>query len=104
MTKILVIDDEEANVRVLSISLRSDGYDVVTAKALAPFPRTVTLCAPFVASNGLLVAFLGSGLDEALESAQREMGVHGMSLYRKISYRITGQGARRWICLIRKEG
>ncbi len=31
MTKILVIDDEETNVRVLSISLRSDGYDVVTA-------------------------------------------------------------------------
>lgn len=31
MTKILVIDDEEANVRVLSISLRSDGYDVATA-------------------------------------------------------------------------
>jgi PAS domain S-box-containing protein len=30
-TKILVIDDEEANVRVLSISLRSDGYHVVTA-------------------------------------------------------------------------
>ena len=30
-TKILVIDDEEANVRVLSISLRSDGFEVVTA-------------------------------------------------------------------------
>jgi two-component system, NtrC family, sensor kinase len=31
MHKILIIDDEEANVRVLSMSLRSDGYDVVTA-------------------------------------------------------------------------
>ncbi|MCK4985739.1 MAG: response regulator, partial [Desulfobacterales bacterium] len=31
MTKILVIDDEEANVRVLSISLKSDGYDVAMA-------------------------------------------------------------------------
>ncbi len=29
--KILIIDDEEAIVRVLSISLKSDGYDVVTA-------------------------------------------------------------------------
>ena len=29
--KILLIDDEEANVRVLSMSLRSDGYHVVTA-------------------------------------------------------------------------
>ena len=29
--KILIIDDEEANVRVLSISLRSDGFEVVTA-------------------------------------------------------------------------
>ena len=31
MSKILVIDDEETNVRVLSISLRADGYEVVTA-------------------------------------------------------------------------
>lgn len=31
MNKLLIIDDEEANVRVLSISLKSDGYDVVTA-------------------------------------------------------------------------
>jgi two-component system NtrC family sensor kinase len=29
--KILIIDDEEANVRVLAMSLRSDGYAVVTA-------------------------------------------------------------------------
>ncbi len=31
MPKILLIDDEKANLRVMSISLRSDGYDVVTA-------------------------------------------------------------------------
>ncbi len=31
MPKILLIDDEETNVRVLAISLRSDGYEVVTA-------------------------------------------------------------------------
>jgi two-component system, NtrC family, sensor kinase len=31
MAKILLIDDEETNVRVLAISLRSDGYEVVTA-------------------------------------------------------------------------
>ena len=31
MSKLLIIDDEEANVRVLSISLRADGYEVVTA-------------------------------------------------------------------------
>lgn len=31
MSKILVIDDEEANVRVLSLSLKLDGHEVVTA-------------------------------------------------------------------------
>lgn len=31
MNKILLIDDEEANVRLLSMSLRSDGHNVVTA-------------------------------------------------------------------------
>ena len=31
MSKILLIDDEEANVRVLSMSLRSDGHEVLSA-------------------------------------------------------------------------
>jgi two-component system, NtrC family, sensor kinase len=31
MTRLLLIDDEEINVRVLSMSLRSDGYEVFTA-------------------------------------------------------------------------
>ncbi|MCK4534889.1 MAG: response regulator, partial [Syntrophobacterales bacterium] len=31
MSKLLLIDDEKAIVRVLSISLKSDGYDVITA-------------------------------------------------------------------------
>jgi two-component system, NtrC family, sensor kinase len=31
MSKILLIDDEEANVRVLAMTLRSDGHEVVTA-------------------------------------------------------------------------
>ena len=43
MSKILLIDDEEANVRVLSMSLRSDGHEVVSALSgetgLAVFQR-----------------------------------------------------------------
>jgi PAS domain S-box-containing protein len=31
--RVLIIDDEPANVRVLSISLRSDGYEVLTAES-----------------------------------------------------------------------
>ena len=31
LPKILLIDDEEDIIRVLSISLKSDGYDVVSA-------------------------------------------------------------------------
>ena len=30
-TKILLIDDEEVNVRVLGMSLKADGYTVVSA-------------------------------------------------------------------------
>ncbi len=43
MSKILLIDDEEANIRVLSMSLRSDGHEVVSAlsgeEALEVFRR-----------------------------------------------------------------
>jgi len=33
MTRVLLIDDEKINVEVLSISLKSDGYDVMTASS-----------------------------------------------------------------------
>ncbi len=85
-------------------ALSQAGYTLVTAKALAPFNRTITLCAPFVAAGGLLVGFLGSGLDEALESARNAMSAQGLSLFRKVPYRIPGKGSGRWICFIRREG
>jgi 16S rRNA G527 N7-methylase RsmG len=77
---------------------------VVTAKALAPFNRTIALCAPFVVPGGLIVGFLGGGLDAALESAKMEMSEHGMTLSKKMSYRLPGKGSTRWICFLRKEG
>jgi 16S rRNA (guanine527-N7)-methyltransferase len=83
--------------------LSTTGYDVVTAKALAPLSRTITLCAPFVANGGLLVGFLGNRPDEALESAGSVMDGHGVSLFKKIPYRLPGKTSRRWIGFIRKE-
>jgi 16S rRNA (guanine527-N7)-methyltransferase len=84
--------------------LFQDGYNVVAAKALAPFKKTITLCAPFVVPGGLLVGFLGSGSGATLESAKTEMGEQGMSLINKMPYQIPGKGERRWICFMRKGG
>ena len=43
-SKILIIDDEESNVRLLAMSLRSDGHEIVTAlsgeQGLDAFART----------------------------------------------------------------
>ncbi len=84
-------------------SLSTTGYDVVTAKALAPLSKTIALCAPFVATGGRLVGFLGDRPDEALESARSVMDEHRVSLFKKIPYRLPGKTSRRWIGFIRKE-
>ncbi|MFC1581031.1 16S rRNA (guanine(527)-N(7))-methyltransferase RsmG [Thermodesulfobacteriota bacterium] len=84
-------------------ALFSTGYDVVTAKALAPLGRTITLCAPSVAAGGLLVCFLGTELDEVLKSAEREVGENGLALFKQVPYQIPGKRSRRWICFFLKE-
>lgn len=83
--------------------LSQTGYDVVTAKALAPFNRTISLCASFVGTGGLFVGYLGSGSDQALKDAEMVIDEHGMSLFRKVPYQIPGKESMRWIFLMRKE-
>jgi 16S rRNA (guanine(527)-N(7))-methyltransferase RsmG len=67
-------------------------FDVVTARAVAALPILLELCAPFVKSGGLLIAYKGVKEEESL-------GAHaaktlGLSLYKKEEYMLDGQYSR----------
>lgn len=83
-------------------ALHSQGYTLVTAKALAPLDKTITMCSPFVAPGGLLLGFWGAQAEQALAHAKKAMDEHRVSVEKKVCYRLPGKEKQRWIGLLRK--
>lgn len=82
--------------------LYSEGYNLITARALAPLPRTLTWCAPFLRPGGLLVSFLGSGAEEDLRQSQKVMERHQLLLNKMVPYFLPGKRAKRNIVIFKK--
>jgi 16S rRNA (guanine527-N7)-methyltransferase len=82
--------------------LRTVEYSVVTVRALAALNQTISWCAPYIHKGGLLVCYLGSRADEALQASLHVMEKEGLDLDRRISYILPGKTSRRTIVLLRK--
>lgn len=83
-----VVADLRLDVRVVGTraqDYRQERADVVTARAVAPLERLVTLCMPLVAVGGQLLAVKGAGADVELEAAGpvlRRLGTSGSEVVR----------------------
>ena len=49
--------------------LHSGGYNIITARALAPLPKTLALCAPNLAPGGRIISFQVSGFKNAIKES-----------------------------------
>ena len=85
-----------------SPDLRTPAPSILTARALAPLPLTISWCAPYLNEGGLLVCYLGSRADEVLEATQHEMEREGLLVNQYIPYVLPGKASRRHIVLLRK--
>ncbi len=57
-----------------------DAYDLAVARALAPLPVVIELCAPFLRPGGVLVAMKGPKVDEELARSGRALEELGAEL------------------------
>lgn len=80
------------------------GYDVVTARAVAPLRRTVRLCGGHVAPGGALFTFHGESPEKALEESAAEMKEGGLTLENLFAYQLPGLSSRRHLAVLRKTG
>jgi 16S rRNA (guanine527-N7)-methyltransferase len=76
-----------------------DGYRVVTSRAMSGWERMMTLASPYLASGGILVAFLGKA--HRLEDPALLEG-EGFRLHRSIPYRLPGKEDLRTLVLLEK--
>jgi len=82
--------------------LHPEGYQVITARALASLPELLRWCVPHLVSGGLMVHFQGHGFTEVPDRYSTLISQYDLSLYRTIPYRIPGKHSRRAIRIFRK--
>jgi len=78
-------------------------YDVVTARALAPLGKTVTICSPYLTQGSLLVTFKGSKASQEIQDSERLLEELHLRVSKKISYRLPETGGSRYLVILKKE-
>lgn len=80
-----------------------DCYPVITARAFAPYPRTLRWCSPLLCSGGMLVCYLGEHGTEELASSQDVAKEAGLQVEKVLPYSLPGKKGRRHAVILRKE-
>ncbi|MBN1277472.1 MAG: 16S rRNA (guanine(527)-N(7))-methyltransferase RsmG [Deltaproteobacteria bacterium] len=71
--------------------LRTDGYNAVTARAVADLPRTIAWCAPHLIAGGLFVNFQGNCFESAVQKSADILEKEHIALFKSIPYRLPGK-------------
>jgi len=82
--------------------LASEGYHVVTARALAGLEETLTLCGPWVMQGGLFVTFQGADCPARLERCRTFLDASGLVLTENLAYSVPGKQAERYVLIFRR--
>jgi 16S rRNA (guanine527-N7)-methyltransferase len=104
--RLLKLDNVEVingRIEMVKGRLCPDGYDIITARALANLKQIINLCSPLLSHEGLLVYFSGSRVDENLKDCEYLMKDQHLSLAQSIPYCLPGMQDDRYIVILRKE-
>jgi 16S rRNA (guanine527-N7)-methyltransferase len=82
--------------------LSSEGYQVVTARALAGLEETLTLCAPWVMKGGLFVSFQGADAAARLETCRPLLEAKGLVLAQNLVYPVPDKPGERHVLIFRR--
>jgi len=86
-----------------SNSLLPEGYDIITARALARFGQAITWCAPKLAPGGLFVSYLGGRAKAELREYQEIIDEHNLVLHKRIPYILPGMDSERMAVIFRNK-
>ncbi len=77
-------------------------YDIITSRAMAPLPQLIKWCTPFLAPDGLMVAFLGSRFKDILEECKPLLEEKCLFVYDSKPYTLRGKDFRRNLLILKK--
>ncbi|MEJ2024186.1 MAG: 16S rRNA (guanine(527)-N(7))-methyltransferase RsmG [Deltaproteobacteria bacterium] len=79
--------------------LASDGYQVITSRAVTSLPRILQWGGRWLANDGILVTFQGSSWKDVLEESKDGMRQEKLVLSRTIPYRLPGMTGERTVLI-----
>lgn len=83
-------------------TLRPQGYDVVTARAVSDLRSMVFMCSTRVAPGGMLVGFGGRNVEASLKAARDSLVETGLHLEKSVRYLLPDTAGERRTLFFRK--
>lgn len=102
ITSLDQIDVIRGRVENSGTLLCPEGYNIVTARALARLPQTLIWCAPHLMPGGILVTFQGRQFEDTLRESSYVLKKHGLYLHKSVSYVLPETDCHRNILIFRK--
>ena len=75
---------------------------IITSRAMAPLPKLIGWCAPYLAPGGLMVAFLGNRFEDILAGCEPLLKEKGLSIHDSKPYILKGKELKRNLLILKK--
>jgi 16S rRNA (guanine527-N7)-methyltransferase len=85
-----------------TLSTLLPSYDIVTARALAPLGKTCSICSDYLRSEGLLVTFKGSRVDQEIKDSERIMEELHLTINKVVPYSLPETVEKRFLLILQK--
>jgi 16S rRNA (guanine527-N7)-methyltransferase len=102
LLKLVDVDVVNGRIEMDEDKLHSDGYDLITARALAGLDQVITWCSPFLSTDGMLIGFLGSSAGNELKKSKVSLKANSLVVDRLIPYSLPGIQSGRMLAILKK--
>jgi 16S rRNA (guanine527-N7)-methyltransferase len=102
LLKLVDVDVVNGRIEMDEDKLHSDGYDLITARALAGLDQVITWCSPFLSTDGMLIGFLGSSAGNELKKNKVSLKANSLVVDRLIPYSLPGMQSGRMLAILKK--
>jgi 16S rRNA (guanine527-N7)-methyltransferase len=102
LLKLVDVDVVNGRIEMDEDKLHSDGYDLITARALAGLDQVITWCSPFLSTDGMLIGFLGSSAGNELKKSKVSLKANSLVVDRLIPYSLPGMQSGRMLAILKK--
>jgi len=81
---------------------KKEFFDAAVSRAVAPLSSVLEYCAPFVKTNGYIVAYKAATADEELQNAQNAVKLLKLDFVEKIGYSLSENDSEPCLLIFRK--